>query len=82
MIDFIIQTTFTRLFHCFNVGFGLVGKLLSCIWRPNGSGFEAVSNLKSFRKASRAAISSAINAVSPGAKTNENAIVRFFCNFL
>ena len=73
-----IQTTLIWLFHSLNVGFGLVGKSLSCICLPNGSGFEAESNLKSFRKASRAAISSAISAVSPGAKTNENPIY-FLC---
>ena len=42
--------------------------------RPNGSGFEAESNLKSFLRASRAAISSAIPAVSPGAGNGERKV--------
>ena len=54
--------------HSSRVGFGVAFSFILCNSLPKGRGFDASSNLNSFRRASRAAISSAIMAVSPGAR--------------
>ena len=54
--------------HSSRVGFGVNFNFILCNSLPKGSGFDASSNLNSFRRASRAAISSAIMADSPGAR--------------